>query len=480
MNMTTVNEFVRSYSKAIEESTSAIFAGAGLSKLAGCVNWKELMREIAVDVNLDVDKETDLIALAQYHVNEHGGRAKINQVLIEEFTDNSAITENHRILARLPIRTYWTTNYDKVIETSLEANSKKVDVKIVSQNLSQSVPNSDAMVYKMHGDVTLPHEAVLTKDDYERYNETRQLFTTALQGDLVSKTFLFIGFSFDDPNLSQILSRIRILLGENQRQHYCFMKTAALSDFETKEEYLYAKIRQNLKIGDLKRYCIKVILLDDYAEITTILTRLHNIYRRKNVFISASASDYGTWGEQRVFEFATSLSREIIRSGANVATGFGLGIGSCIISGALEELYGASEKRTEERLKARPFPQVIVGTLPLQELWKKYREDMLQDVGISIFIFGNKKEKDTGQIIEASGMLQEFEIGFHNGGIPIPIGATGYTAQKIWNKVMGNFSQYIPDYTLEPLFADLGNTAKSDKELITTIIQIIKRLRVGE
>ena len=88
------------------------------------------------------------------------------------------------------------------------------------QNLSTTLSESDAIVYKMHGDYLDPSTCVITKDDYELYNEKRQLFTTALQGDLVSKTFLFIGFSFEDPNLKYILSRIRNLLDENRRTHY--------------------------------------------------------------------------------------------------------------------------------------------------------------------------------------------------------------------------------------------------------------------
>ena len=67
----------------------------------------------------------------------------------------------------------------------------------------------------MHGDIREPDEAVLTKDDYEMYSCSRPLFRTALQGDLISKTFLFIGFSFEDPNLEYVLSQIRVLLGES-------------------------------------------------------------------------------------------------------------------------------------------------------------------------------------------------------------------------------------------------------------------------
>ena len=58
-----------------------MFAGAGLSVPAGFVNWKELMRSIADDLGLSVDREHDPIAVAQYHQNEHGGRHRINQLL---------------------------------------------------------------------------------------------------------------------------------------------------------------------------------------------------------------------------------------------------------------------------------------------------------------------------------------------------------------------------------------------------------------
>jgi integrase len=44
------------------------------------------------------------------------------------------------------------------------------------------------------------------------YQSTRGQYVTALSGDLVAKMFLFLGFSFTDPNLDYILSRVRISL----------------------------------------------------------------------------------------------------------------------------------------------------------------------------------------------------------------------------------------------------------------------------
>ena len=226
-----IRYFKKRFLEALIDDTAAIFAGAGLSTPSGYVNWSGLLREVAGEIGLDVNKETDLVAVAQYYRNEKGSRSRINQEIINQFTKDAEITENHKILSRLPIKYYWTTNYDTLIEDSLRENNKKTDVKITSENLAINVPKRNVIVYKMHGDISQPENAVITKDDYESYNTNRQLFTTTLQGDLISKTFLFIGISFNDPNLDYILSRIRVLLGENTREHYAFFKKIKESDY---------------------------------------------------------------------------------------------------------------------------------------------------------------------------------------------------------------------------------------------------------
>jgi hypothetical protein len=216
---------INELAKELEENNLAIFAGAGLSAPAGFVNWSQLLKPIAEELDLDVEKETDLVALAQYHCNTNqANRGKLNQLLIDEFAKNANPTQNHKILARLPISTYWTTNYDKLIENSLTSAGKIPDTKHQNPQLNYTKPNRDAIVYKMHGDIDRPDEAILTKDDYESYHVKMQPFLNALSGDLISKTFLFLGFSFTDPNLDYILSRVRIAHSKNQRQHFCIQR----------------------------------------------------------------------------------------------------------------------------------------------------------------------------------------------------------------------------------------------------------------
>src|SRR5690606_1304616 len=121
---------IRDFSEELREENAAIFAGAGLSKPSGVVDWQGLIKEIAEDLGLDVTKEHDLVRVAQYHVNRVAkNRGKIHQKLLTEFAKDLRPNANHEKLAALPIPTYWTTNYDKLIEDSLRAAGKVVDVK---------------------------------------------------------------------------------------------------------------------------------------------------------------------------------------------------------------------------------------------------------------------------------------------------------------------------------------------------------------
>ena len=76
---------IRDLVTELSSNNLAIFAGAGLSVAAGFVDWKDLLRNLAEDIGLDVDKEYDLITLAQYYVNEKNSRNKINQTILDEF-----------------------------------------------------------------------------------------------------------------------------------------------------------------------------------------------------------------------------------------------------------------------------------------------------------------------------------------------------------------------------------------------------------
>ncbi len=468
----TKKEFIRKYTSAIQKGNAAIFAGAGLSRASGFVDWKNLLRPLAERINLDVDKESDLLAVAQYVRNEAYNRTSINQEIIEAFTESTYTNKNIDIISRLPIYTYWTTNYDVLIEEGLEKANRRADVKERTSQLPHTLKDRDAIVYKMHGDYRTPADAVLTKDDYVLYDKNRPLFRTVLQGDLISKTFLFVGFSFEDPNISFILDQITGAMGENVPEHYCIFRKVQKSDYSLSEEFEYALGKQDLRIKDLARRGIRTVFVDDYDEITDVLSEIESSIKRNNVFISGSADDYNGWSDDELEKLVSGLAQKLIENNFKITSGFGKGIGSLIVNGALTEIYQSKYKHTDEHLCLRPFPYRIKDANEQKNRYTQYRKDTISDTGIAIFMFGNKKDS-LGNVIDADGCWEEYQFAKDNGDLIIPLASTGSVAKRILNKIKAN----PDDFKYLDGYIDVLETEKDPNKIIETVLKIVETER---
>ena len=465
-----LNIFIKKYAKSINDGCAAVFAGAGLSVPSGYVSWRELLRPLAEEIGLSIDKEHDYLAVAQYYCNKQGNRAGINNTILEAFTKDTKNNDSVKIITRLPIDTYWTTNYDHLIEDELKNNGRKPDIKITNENLAINYRNCAATVYKMHGDVQFPNDTILIKEDYETYRLNREPFTTILKGHLLSKTFLFIGFSFEDPNLDSILGWIKNLLGSNVREHYCLFEEVVAKTGENMEDFTYRKAKQDLIIDDLKRYGIQAVLLESYSEIPNVLRKIERQCNLDNIFMSGSMSlDNEKWTMDRAKIFASKLAQGLVAAGMHITSGYGMSIGNSIITGVLNEVKQKKYAHFDEYLKLYPFPQPVKGD-NYKKLWYDYRYEIIEKCGIVIFIFGNKK--DDGNKIIANGMLDEFEIAKVKKKIMIPIASTGDAALKIYEEM----------YKTKEDYSYLNNyweALKNDTDvmrLIETIKNIIKEV----
>lgn len=460
-----VGTFLREYSNALRKSDAALFVGAGMSRAAGFVDWKGLLKEIAEELGLDIDKETDLVAVAQYHQNHRGGRHRLNQLILDEFLEDVELTINHDLIAALPIHSIWTTNYDELLETAFKHSHKRVDVKVTNEDFAVTLRRSDATIYKMHGDAKSPDTAVLTKEDYESYNASRELFTIALKGDLARKTFLFLGFSFSDPNVGYILSRVKQLLEKNNRDHYCILKQP---DPKIDGDYECNRFRHWL--DDLRRYNIQPVLIDGYDEIPKLLAELNRRSHIRDVFISGSAHDFSPMGEDPFKELCRLLGEQLIKQKCNVVSGFGLGVGDMVIVGAMSVL----KRNDDERLQLWPFPQQVPTGTDRAEFWTDYRRRMLSEAGVCVVVAGNKV--DGGSVVPANGVREEVKIAREQGKLIIPIGATGHVAEEIWQDAQADPKLYYGEIDLAPELKTLGDSSASPAQLVECVIQMIKKL----
>jgi Sir2- and TIR-associating SLOG family len=102
---------------------------------------------------------------------------------------------------------------------------------------------------------------------------------------------------------------------------------------------------------------------------------------------------------------------------------------------------------------------------------------MISLAGVAIFVFGNKLD-DARNLVPANGVHREFHISIEHGLVPIPIGATGYVAEELWNEVLKDTARYYPGIEgwIVPIIKELGRKDLDPDELIKHVLSILQRL----
>lgn len=471
------NELIKDVASKVSADNAAIFVGAGVSKGAGLPDWGELLKPLAESLNIDITKETNFPQVAQYIANNNQ-QNRIDQLLTNQIRNKEYLADGDElinILTRLPVDMYWTTNYDHLLERGFSLNEREIDKKMSTSNLSTTSQTADVTLYKMHGDIDNVGEIVLKQDDYDTYRKTRQPFITALSGFLVSRTFVFVGFSFSDPNVDFLLREIKIGLEDGKassRTHYWITK---VEDEETNPStYEYRRNLQKLKEKDLERFGIQTYEVKSFAEIPKVFEDIERVVLAQNVLISGSLDADGysdDWPQEKVALFLNKLTTGLIRKSFKIYTGFGLGVGSRVLEAAMAEASSMHKTSFSDVVVPRPFPQPTdtVTKEQLMDLWQVNREQTIAETGVVVFLFGNKKDEN-GKLVNASGVKSEFEIAQNMGRTLIPVPATGSMAKELFD--MLERQHKLPGF-LEKHSSELQNSKDVDL-LVSVILKIVE------
>ncbi|MBS1665725.1 MAG: hypothetical protein JST68_32095 [Bacteroidetes bacterium] len=188
--------------------------------------------------------------------------------------------------------------------------------------------------------------------------------------------------------------------------------------------------------------------------------------KRKTVFISGSAYEYGRFGDNGK-TFIRELSKTLLKHGFQIISGFGAGVGNYVVEGALYEIYLSGRHKMTDQLRVFPFP---IRTEMLDTIQTGYRDDMISLAGTAIFLFGNKLEDIC--VRDADGMEKEFEIARSKNALLIPVGASGYMSERLWKEMVERFDDYFEDRKKYELYERLGNPDAHPEQLIDAILQI--------
>lgn len=451
--------FIADYTEALLDGTAAVFVGAGISAAAGYPDWKQLLRDIGDELELEVDDVSDLAALAQWSIQTGGSRSRIQQVIDREIGEQRALPDSLRTLARLPLRHYWTTNYDELIERALTDAGRPRRVRATQGDLSQRHVPGAAVVYKMHGTVTDLSSVVISTDDYELYRRERGAFLPLLQAQLTSRAFLFVGMSLTDPNVRQVLGAIRDAFGKAPPAHYAIARKPSQAEKESDAAFLARQRQYQYWAKDLSRYGLTVVEVAEYAEIDELLESVARCVARRRVWVS------GSWpwpdveapiGAEKADLVANGLGAIVAELGLTLVSGTGQLVGSSAVGGFLQTLQQQGAWDLERRLIARPFPQAgLDGAVP-RSSWSLLRSEMARLSGVVVFVGGLKRLN--GEVVLADGVIEEYELARAAGSYLIPIAATGGAATEIYRRLRnsdlptkGAGAQRPPDEVLDIL-----------------------------
>lgn len=401
-----------------------MFLGAGGSCDAGYPNWADLFKPFASQLGTPLDETTDYYKLAQYYSNNFGVaelRKRINERINRNKYESPLLEE----LIDIGFTNIWTTNFDNAMELNYQKKEILTNKVFRDSDFSNIDINKRINIFKMNGDVTNLEGIVATQSDYEQYTDSHRIMLMFFKRELISSTFLFIGYSFTDHLVLECLSEISRYLGYSTTCHYTIMKNDASNPY----------FRHFIK--DLEqRYYIRVLLVDNYKDILIILKELNERIRNKRVFISGAFSSF----DEEIEKFSHSLSRNLtstlLENDYRIINGIGKRFGTHLIGYANEFLARQGVKDIEKYLIIKPFVGNKKGSARDK---KKSREKVIGQCGSAIFVFG---ENDENAVNHQSGVFEEFEIACKQHKIIIPIAYPGMVSEDIWKKVKSNITQY--------------------------------------
>ena len=417
-------QFINLFSKHALDERISLFLGAGGSRDAGYPNWEELFSPFAKELGTPLDESTDYYKLAQYFSNNFG-QAELRKRINERINRNNFESPLLEELIDIGFTNIWTTNFDNAIEFNFQKRDALTNKVFRDSDFSSIDLNRRINIFKMNGDVTNLEGIVATQGDYERYGDTHRIMLMFFKRELISSTFLFIGYSFSDHLVLECLSEIQRYLGGSANYHYTIMKS------NTKDPYF------RHFVDDLEtRYHIRVLLVDNYSDIQQTLLELNARIRKRRVFISGAFSSHDPQFEEYSHALSRSLSSHLLENDYRIVNGIGRRFGTHIIGYANEYLAKQGIKDIEKYLIVKPFVGNEAGAA---EKKKRSRQKVISQCGAAIYVFG---DIDKNAVNAYSGVWEEFEIASEQHKVIIPISCHGMISEAIWNRVKSNLTQY--------------------------------------
>lgn len=215
------------------------FVGAGMSKSAGCPEWKEYLLNLCPEAGFDKDvmrqrleDKGDYEGVMDDLVTKLGEN-RFNQDFERDFNPLGEVAGAVLRLADLFDSCAITTNFDRVLEKAYEKCGKAFVEKTTGRGPAGSInafyraiPAGDRRLLKLHGNLTNAAERVLNKAEYDdAYGNDGNIHfdrpvPKLLRRLYTSFSFLFLGCSLNYDRTIQTFAKIAQDLGADSLPHH--------------------------------------------------------------------------------------------------------------------------------------------------------------------------------------------------------------------------------------------------------------------
>ncbi len=402
--------------KELLNGTFSVFCGAGADFDATRKNWIDIFSEKTQ--GFYKKGVTDIYFLADLEKRYHNADLFFDDICKNLNSVSDKESEHINNIINLNINQIWTTNFDSIIENTINRKLGFYPTIIKeSSDLFTEDLHAKYLVYKLNGSIEKQDTMVLTKSDFLGYFKKQRLIFEMLKRQLVLDSFLFIGYSFTDDLVLNALREIKEVFPKRGKSHYRFLikqsKNYISDEFHRLESKYY-----------YDEYNIKTIYLEHFEDIDNYLQNLYERFCNHNILISGSFRHLKNNHERMFIEnLINSLIHTLTSNGFNIYSGNGRGLGEIVVA-------QINKCSAEAHFVNRP----LIFTNDTEEQKKAKNNMIMKDCDTMLVICG---QDDTLQ--SSRNVINQFKAFLNNNHddkklpIVIPIPTTGYAAQEIFD-----------------------------------------------